>query len=136
MQKTKLGITVGLLGAAVYFLGLISILPFILLAGYILLVEENEWLRKSAVKAMIIIVVYNLVYAVFGLGDNIYNTINYLLSSVDIHANLGYPFYINSIVFNVADFIKTILLILLGFKALSQGSVKISAIDKVIDKNM
>ena len=51
MQKTRLGISVGLLGAAIYFMGLFSgYLLAVLLAGYVLLFEENSWLRKNAVK--------------------------------------------------------------------------------------
>ena len=43
MQKTRLGISVGLLGAGVCFLGLVGgYLVTAILAGYILLFEENE----------------------------------------------------------------------------------------------
>lgn len=53
MQKTKLGISVGLLGAIIYFTSLFgsSYLIAILLCGYILLVEDNPWLRKTSVKS-------------------------------------------------------------------------------------
>ena len=58
MQKTKLGISVGLLGAAIYFTGLFSgYLVAVLLAGYVLMFEENEWLRKNAVKAVALMMV-------------------------------------------------------------------------------
>ena len=50
MQKTKLGLTVGLVGAGLYFLGLFSFIPAFLLAAYVLLMEDNEWLKKTAVK--------------------------------------------------------------------------------------
>ena len=54
MQKAKLGISVGLLGAAIYFTSLFSgyLVP-VILTGYVLLFEENDWLRKNAVKAMV-----------------------------------------------------------------------------------
>ncbi len=56
VQKTKLGISVGLLGAAIYFMGLFSgYMVAVLLAGYVLLFEENEWLKKSAVKAIAVV---------------------------------------------------------------------------------
>ncbi len=45
MQKTKLGVSVALMGAALYFLGLFSgYVALIILAGYVLLMEENVWL--------------------------------------------------------------------------------------------
>ena len=50
MQKAKLGISVGLLGAAIYLTALSgSLLGLLVLAGYVLLVEDNQWLRLSAV---------------------------------------------------------------------------------------
>ena len=53
MEKSKLGISVGLLAALLYFLGLLSgYLVTVLVAGYILVAESNLWLRKSAVKAV------------------------------------------------------------------------------------
>ena len=65
MQKTRLGISVGLLGAAIYFMGLFSgYLLAVLLAGYVLLFEENSWLRKNAVKAMSVMAVFSLLITV------------------------------------------------------------------------
>ena len=53
MEKTKLGISVGLFGAIIFAVALFGgYIPSILLVGYVLLMETNEWLRKSAVKAL------------------------------------------------------------------------------------
>ena len=42
MQKTKLGISVGMLGAVLYFMGIFSgYLLVAILAAYVLLYEEN-----------------------------------------------------------------------------------------------
>lgn len=55
-MKTKLGISAGLLGAAVFFLALVGgWIPTILVAGYILLFEANDWLKNCAVKAVAVI---------------------------------------------------------------------------------
>ena len=45
--------SIGLLGAAIYFTGLFSgyIVP-VLLVGYVLMFEENGWLRRSTAKAL------------------------------------------------------------------------------------
>ena len=52
-MKTKIGISIGLLGSAVYFVGLVGgWIPLILIAGYVLLSEAYEWLRMSAIKAI------------------------------------------------------------------------------------
>ena len=63
MQKTRLGISVGLMGFITYFgccFG--GYIAAILLFGYILLVENNQWLRKTAVKAMILTIAFRSVY--------------------------------------------------------------------------
>ena len=53
MQKTKIGISVGVMGAVMYFASLFGgYIPMLLLAGYIFLKEENIWLRKAAFKAV------------------------------------------------------------------------------------
>ena len=68
MQKTRLGISVGLLGAATYFAGLFSgLLAALLLAGYVLMFEENEWLRRSVVKAITLTILFQ-----FANGKNGY----------------------------------------------------------------
>src|SRR5574344_1340231 len=49
MEKTKLGIPVGLLGAAMLFACYFGgYLVSFVLAGYILLFEENAWLKRTA----------------------------------------------------------------------------------------
>ncbi len=53
MQKTKIGISVGVMGAVMYFASLFGgYIPMLLLAGYIFLKEENIWLRKAAFNAV------------------------------------------------------------------------------------
>lgn len=52
-MKTKLGVSVGLAAAGVYVLAVLGNYTAILLAvGYIFLMEEDAWLKKSALKAL------------------------------------------------------------------------------------
>ena len=45
-MKSNLGISVGLLGAVAYFAGLFGgYVPLLVVVGYILLREQNYWLR-------------------------------------------------------------------------------------------
>ena len=60
MQKTRLGISVGMLGATIYLSGLFGgYVAILLLAGYSLLFEENIWLKKSAVKAVALLLFFS-----------------------------------------------------------------------------
>ncbi len=136
MQKTKLGISVGLLGAALYFMGLVNFLGLILLAGYVLLFESNEWLRRSAVKAVAIVLGFALISVAIGISNDVFAVLNGLLSWVRISFRISWPLQLDSIVLNVVDILEKLILLLLGFKAFTQGSMNVGPIDNVIDKNI
>lgn len=137
MQKTRLGISVGLLGAAIYFMGLFSgYLLAVLLAGYVLLFEENSWLRKNAVKAMSVMAVFSLLITVLNLVPNAIGFIN------DVVSIFGGSFYVaflsNLISAAVAalNIIEKLLIIGLGVKALTQGTIAVPVVDNLINKYM
>ena len=136
MQKTKLGISVGLLGAALYFLGLVNFYGLIILAGYVLLMESNEWLRKSAVKAVAIVIGFSLISIAVGFGNDILGLINNLLSIVNIDFRLSWPLNLDSIISNVISGLSKIILVVLGFRAFNQGSMAVGPIDKVVNKHI
>lgn len=136
MQQTKLGISVGLLGAALYFMGLVNFLGLFILAGYVLLFESNEWVRKSAVKAVALVVGFALISVVIGISNDVLSVLNNLLSWVRIPFRVTWPLGLDSMILNAVDAIKNILLLLLGFKAFSQGTLNVGPIDKVVDKNI
>lgn len=137
MQKTKLGISVGLLGAAVYFSGLFNgLLLIAILAGYVLLVEENEWLRRTSVKAVVLYIMFALLSTLVGFIPDIIGLINSLCGI------FGGSFAIPALS-SIVEFIqygiqivRDILFIILGIKALNQGTVVIPVVDNFINKYM
>jgi hypothetical protein len=81
MQKTKLGISIGLVGAAVYFTALLGgYIPVLLIVGYVLLFEENEWLKKSCVKAVVLLISIGILLTVIGLIPNLLSWVDSLLA--------------------------------------------------------
>jgi len=137
MQKTRLGISAGLLGAAIYFVGLFSgYLVAVVLTGYVLLFEENSWLRKSAVKAVSVMALFSLLITVLNLVPNAISFIN------DFTSIFGGSFYIeflsNLISAAVAalNIIEKLLMIGLGVKALNQGTIAVPVVDNLISKYM
>lgn len=136
MQKTKLGISVGLMGAALYFSGLISTIVLFLLAGYVLLFEENEWLRKAAVKAAAIVVGFGLIFVLIGTLNNVFDFFNVFIGWTGTSFRLGYPLGLDELLKSACSFIENVLLLLLGFSALSMGSIKVNFFDRIINKHM
>ena len=137
MQKTKLGISVGLLGAALFLSCLFGGYTIaIILAGYILLFEENVWLKKATVKGVALMFGFAFISSVIYL---IPNAITFIDSICNV---FGGDFYI-SFVSNVIDVIDNVLgiaekllFIVLAIKAFNQGTVKIPVIDSLVNKYM
>ena len=137
MEKTKLGISVGLMGATVFLMALGGgITPLLLLAGYIFFKEENVWLKKNTVKAIVVLLVYYIAYYALGLIPDVLGLLLDTIGLVGIHISLS---FINNLVYILRDavsVVKTLILLLSGLTALNMGSIKVSFIDNLIDKHM
>ena len=136
MEKTKLGISVELFGAALYFTGLISIVPLVLMVGYVLIVENNEWLKKTAVKAVGVVIFFAILSSCVGLASNSSSFISDIVSLLKGSINLSWLNRIVSMCRTAISFIQALILLLLGFSALKQGDIKLGSVDKVIEKGM
>ena len=136
MQKTRLGISVGMAGAAMYFIGLLNIIPLVIIAGYMLIFEQNEWLRKTAVKAVAVVVFFTIISAVVGLVSNSSSFLNDVVLLFKGTIDIIWLNRIISICRTVISFVQTIFLLMLGFKALKQGNVKLGSVDNAINKHM
>lgn len=137
MQKSKLGISVGIVGALLYFAGLFNgLLLIAIIAGYVLIAEENQWLRRTAVKSVVLYILFALVSAAIGLLPD---TIGFISSFFEIFGgSVSVPFISSSAAFidNGLSIFKTVLFVLLGIKALNQGTIVIPFIDKMVNKYM
>ena len=137
MQKTRLGISGGLLGAAIYLMGLFGgYLALVVLVGYTLLFENNGWLRRSAVKAAVLLVGFSALEAVLGLIPDSLSAIQkiVLLGNGDFQL-----IFLNNLFSAVIQFtyvVKKILFLILGAKALRQSTVVIPVVDEFISSYM
>lgn len=137
MQKTTLGISAGLLGATVYFMGLFSgYMVAVIMTGYILLFEENEWLKKSAVKTVALMIFFSFLTTAVHLIPDVMSFVS------NIVALFGSSFYIASIdnvvnaIMIAISIVEKILFIGLGMKALNQRMISIPFVDSLINKYM
>lgn len=137
MQKTRLGISVGMLGAAVYLTGLFSgYLVAILIAGYVLLFEENGWLKRSVVKAVSLMVLFSFITVLINLIPDAMNCISYIASMFGGNFHVGFITNLVSAVTSVIDIIEKVFFLALGVKALNQGTIAVPVVDKLISKYM
>jgi len=137
MQKTRLGITVGLMGSAVYLISLFGgYLPAIVLVGYVLLFEENAWLRKNAVRAIAVLVLFSLISTLIHFIPDLINFIDDVFQVFNGNFNVAFLNKIVNVLISALNIIEKVLLLVLGVKALNQGSVSVPVVDKLTDKYM
>ena len=89
MEKTKLGVSVGLVGAAAFFCALFGgYTPTLLVAGYVLLFEENVWLKKTCVKAVALMMSISVLVTGIGLIPDLFGWLSDFLGL--IHLNISF----------------------------------------------
>lgn len=134
-MKAKLGITVGLLGAAVYFAALFGgYIPVLLIAGYALLMEDNEWIKKTVVKAVILMVSFGFLLTIINLIPSLLSWISSIVALFDGSFDYSVVNTIISIITKPIDIFRTCLFLILGVKSLKQGTIAIPFVDKLIEK--
>ena len=109
--------------------------PTLIIGGYILFLESNEWLKKSAIKAVVLLVGFSLVSGAVGLIPSAVTFINNIFTAFNSYFSLNIVTGIFSAVSTGVSVAKTVLFMLLAIKALTQGTVRISIVDKLIQKH-
>lgn len=136
-KKTRLGISAGMLGAAIYLTGLFSgYVVAVLMAGYVLLFEENSWLRRSAVKAVSLMVFFSFIIVLINLIPHAISSINYIASMFGSSFYAVFITNLVSAVTSIIDIIEKLLFIGLGVKALNQGTITVPVVDELVSKYM
>ena len=134
MQKTKLGMSIGLLSAVIYFTALFGgYIPLFMIAGYVLIFEQNDWLKRVCFKAVILLIAFSMITAIVGILPNLMNSFSNFIQI--FNGDFSYVFISRIVnIFNdIMSIIKVIVFIMLGFKAYKIQDIRISNIDKIID---
>lgn len=135
MQKTKLGITVGALGAIIFFAGFFGgYLAAIVLAGYALLFEENAWLKRSVVKAVVLMVFFSVTVAIINVIPDLLEFVGNIASVFNGNFSIIKVNQVVNVVVSGLNLAEKVLFLGLGVKALSQGTIVIPFIDKKVSK--
>ena len=137
MQKSKLGISVGLLGAAMFLICFFGgYLAAIVLAGYILLFEENGWIKKMAVRGVILMFLFSLLSLFIGFIPQLFVLFQEIVAVFNISF---YPSTVHE-VFNVfstmLSILEKIVYVILGVLAVNQRTIPLPVIDSLVAKHM
>lgn len=134
-MKTKLGISVSLMSALLYFSGLFGgYVVLALLVGYVLLKEDDTWLKRAAVKTIVICVGCSLLSSVIGLVPNLYGIFNSLLSVFGANMPGAALVSLANFLQYVVTFVKTVVLLYFGIAALLNKYAVKDPLDPLVDK--
>ena len=134
MEHTKLGVSVGLVGAAMYLLTCFGgYTPAIILCGYVLLFETNHWLRQSCVKALVLDLVFVFVF-VSGTVGLIPRVLSWIDTLVNTTLSYGSINEIVDIIQVAIAILNTALFLLLSVKAIKGKTIEIPVVDGIIKK--
>lgn len=136
-MKTKLGISVAMVAAAAYLVGYFNgNLALLLIVGYVLLCESDEWLKKSVVKALVISLAFSVISAVIGFIPNAISIVD------DLVYIFGGSFSI-PVISRIITFINTILgvfekllMLCLALMAFNKKTVVLPFVDDFMEKHM
>lgn len=135
MQKAKLGVSIGLLGAAAYFLTYFSgYLVAVLFAGYVLLCEEDEWLKKTCVQAIVLALGFDVLLRVIGLMPDMLAWIDSMVNVFNRSFDYSIATKIISVFTRALNLIETCVFLILGCTAFKQPKIFIPGINKMMDK--
>lgn len=137
MQKTKLGITAGALGAATFFAGLFGgYLVAVVLAGYVLLFEENAWLRRCVVKAIVLMFFFSFLTVLVNLLPDAISFISNLVSIFGGSFKVSIVGKIVACITSGISIIQKVLMLGLGIKATRQETIVIPFFDSLVSEYM
>ena len=138
MEKTKLGISVGMLAAIVYFsTAVFGYFALLLVGGYILFVEKTEWLKKCVIKAVVLMLLYSLISTVIGI---IPQFLSFGGGEEDLFGSyylyLTGTYQIVAAVLVLLNLMRIVLFLVLGAKALQEKTITIPIVDRFINAYM
>lgn len=140
MNKTKLGISANAYAALVFAAGLLGIIPTLILTGAVLVLEDNQWLKRMCVKAVAFIAIMNIFGVVLMLLPDFLNLIEKLLIVAEVDKVVIDVFtkfdLIFSIFGNALTIFTNVMLIIYAYMAYCGKYAKVLFIEGLVNRNM
>ena len=137
MEKTKLGISVGLMGALLYAIGLWGGYFLIIAAvAYVLIREESAWLKQTAVKALALTFVFPLLYLAIGVIPDLVGLVEDVMHLFDEPLDTEILDEIVTLLRDIVNIAEYVVFVLMGILALGKKTVRLPLIDAAVKKHL
>lgn len=135
MEKSKLGIPVKLFAAAAALLGLYGgYVAMVVLVGYVLLVEENEWLKKFCLKVLTLMLVFSAASTVIYLIPNLLDLLYSFLRIFRVYPDLSVIDNIFGFFGSALSLLKTVVFLAVAVLGFMNKNLPIPGLDKLLEK--
>ena len=140
MKKTKLGISANAYAALVFATGLFGIIPALILTGAVLILEDNDWLKRMSVKAVVFIAVLNIFDILLMLLPNFFDMIENLCRIADARGAVLEVFTKIDIFFSIfrtaLAIFTDVMLIVYAYMAYRGKYAKVLFVEGLVNRNM
>ena len=137
MEKTKLGISVGLFGALLYAIGLWGgYFLTIAAVAYVLIREESAWLKQTAVKALALTFLFPLISVAIGIIPDLVGLVQSVMNLFDEFFSMEIILEIETILRSILNIVEYVIFILLGIFALGKKTIRLPLVDAAVEKHV
>lgn len=134
MGTTKIGVPAKLLAAFAYLAAFFSgYVAFLLIGGYILIREQNDWLRFHAVKAGVLMVCFSIANALISLIPSLFTWIDDLLGIFGGSFRLAFIYNGQSWLATTLAVLEKVLFLVLAYMAFKGSDLKLGPVDKLVN---
>ncbi|MBQ1678862.1 MAG: hypothetical protein II062_04955 [Oscillospiraceae bacterium] len=134
MGTTKLGVPAKLLACLAYLVAFFSgYVGFLLVAGYVLIREQNDWLRFHTLKACLLMLCFSILSTLISLIPNLFTWINDLIGIFGGYFRPDFIYDVQSWLTTTLNLLQKLLFLLLAFKAFKGGDLGLGPIDKLVN---
>jgi len=128
--------SIPLMGVLVFLSAFFGPIPLLLVAGYILVVEQNSWLRQSAIKAVVIYAIFVIVPILINLlwgPSSLINLLERFIRIFDNEFRISVDFLDSffSFVLSAISTASTFVFVAFAAMAIKQKTIKMGPIDKM-----
>ena len=107
-----------------------------MLGGYALIAEKDGWLKRVAIKAVAILILFSFAVTVIGLIPDVLSWIASMVYLFDGMFSYDKVSQVIDLITNLIDIFRTCLFLVLGVNALKMRDVSIGFIDNMINRNL
>jgi len=135
IPRTKEGIRVSLIAAFAFICGYFGgYVPLLLILGYALLIEKNEYITSATIKSLMLSIVFSVFYKVLELPGDTFSVISSLLSTIGISVYFGAINSLLSILRTVCNWFEFLMFLMAALRALRYEEIKVPFVEDLYKK--